>query len=871
MDRRESHLFSGLNEPQKVAVAHKDGPLLVLAGPGSGKTRVVTHRIAYLVEQGVSPRSIAALTFTNKAAEEMKERLAHLVPDARVWIGTFHSFCLRILRRYIDEAHLVPKFTIYDTDASKRLIDGLIDRRTLPTGVDTGKILAAISWAKNGLVLPADYRAGEGSQLGKLVEEIYPKYQQALHRANAVDFDDLLVRVALLLKNHEDVRARLDERFRYILVDEYQDTNLVQYAIARALSRDWPNLAVTGDPDQSIYGWRGANIRNILEFEKDFNHVNVVRLEETYRSTGAILAVASALIKHNKYRKEKELFTQNQDGQKPRLLSCYNQQEEAELIAEEIASEIASSAHSPGDYAIFFRMNALSRNLERALRQKGVPFALVRGLEFFSRKEIKDLLAYFQLIYNPDDTVSFERVVNLPVRGIGKVTVDRIKVFSDTYGISRFAAAKRAAEIPDLSVRTRGAVLQFTAMIERLAAAVPGADMEVLLTLLLQETRYLEMFDSNTEEDKQRVANVQELLSEVREFDEIFDAEESAAASADIPFWDEEDQMSDRLGRFLEQTALISDVDAYDKSDRVSLMTLHAAKGLEFPIVYIVAVEGNILPHERSLRDKKQMEEERRLFFVGLTRAKEFLRISRAEYREFRGSYAPTILSPFLYEIPPELLDIRSADSVFEELRRSESRSPAPESGGHLSDYLASTADDTVDGVADDDEGIDPSEGPLASGVVPFGHPFPRGRRRKDARMIRSTEDGLTIETNEYCEQIPEESEEMVFDDDGNLVPLSHHKPERKKSTVVPLLRTGIDLEREKSTERPSGWQQGGVGRNPQPGMLLRHPDYGVGFIRNVFGPSSSRIANIEFLSGAGMVDLPLDDPQIDIFWGKKS
>ncbi len=857
----QQRLFHGLNAPQQEAVTHIDGPLLVLAGPGSGKTRVVTHRIAYLIEQGIPPYNIAALTFTNKAADEMRERLALLAPGARVWIGTFHSFCLWILHRYTNEAHLAPNFTIYDTDASKRLIEGLTDRRALPSGCDVGKILATISWAKNAMVLPENYRPNEGSQLGKLVGEIYPKYQQALYKANAVDFDDLLVRTALLLKNHEEIRARLDERFKYMLVDEYQDTNLVQYAIARALSRDYPNLAVTGDPDQSIYGWRGANIRNILEFEKDFQQVKVVRLEENYRSCGAILAVASALIKKNKQRKEKELFTQNRQGRKPRILSCYNQQEEAEVIAAEIAEEIASSNRTPGDYAIFFRMNALSRNLERALRQKGVPFALVRGLEFFNRKEIKDLLAYFQLIYNNDDTVSFERVINLPARGIGKTTLSRLKLFSENRGLSLFAAAKHANEIPNLSARTRGALLHFTEMIDRLAAAASESDMEVLLSLLLQETKYLAMFDSNSEEDKQRLANVQELLSDVREFDAMFDEEESEAAAAEIPFWDEENPMTDRLGRFLEQTALTSDVDALDKSDRVSLMTLHAAKGLEFPVVYIVAVEENILPHERSKYDEKQKEEERRLLFVGITRAKEILRISRTEYREFRGSYMPTILSSFLPEIPPELVEICTAGSVLAELRRNSfSASYAGRESGLLSDYL----NESEPIPEEDSEEIGVS--PLRTAEKPAG----RKRTARAPRILRTTEEGLTFEADEYCEQAPEESAEMVFDDEGNLVPAPRRKSKKTKTVLSPQIKIGADLVRDQPHAKSSGWQKTGKGIEPRPGELLRHPDYGVGFVQNVFGPSFARVANVKFLTGAGTVDIPLDDPDIDIHPGKK-
>ncbi len=877
---RPPRLTDGLNGPQREAVAHVDGPLLVLAGPGSGKTRVVTHRIAHLIEEGIPPYSIAALTFTNKAAEEMGDRLSLLVPNTRVWIGTFHSFCLWILHRWTEEAHLPPNFTIYDTEASRRLIEGIVDRRSLPSGCDVPKILAAISWAKNALVLPDAYRANETSAVGKVVEEVYPKYQAALFRAGAVDFDDLLLRTALLLKNHEEVRARLDSRFRYILVDEYQDTNLVQYAIVRALSRDFPNLAVTGDPDQSIYGWRGANIRNILEFEKDFQQVKVIRLEENYRSTGAILAVASELIKHNKQRKEKDLFTLGDRGEKPRILSCYNQQEEAEVIAAEIASEIAAGRRSPGDYAIFFRMNALSRNLERALRQKGVPFLLVRGLEFFSRKEVKDILAYFQLIYNNDDTVSFERIVNLPPRGIGKTTLERIRSFAETRGFSLFAAAKRVAEIEGISARTRSAVIRFTEMIDRLAAMAAGSDMEILLSLLLQETRYMTMFDSNGEEDKQRLANVQELLSDVREFDKMFDEEESQAAADDVPFWDDKTQTSDRLGRFLEQSALTSDVDALDKSDRVSLMTLHAAKGLEFPVVYIVAVEENILPHERSKSEKKQLEEERRLLFVGITRAKEVLRISRAEYREFRGSYMPTILSTFLHEITaaPDLVDVTEADTVFQGIREANGDWPREKKTGLLSDYLASSGDE---------ESPDPTDEfvPLPRGAVSAG----RKRVSRKPKILRTTEEGLTLEVDEYCDQPPEETNEMVFDGEGNLVPARRSKPARPKTASPTSIRTGADLAKSHSHTAPPGWKRvsgsnepaSGEGappedesrlpRNrpprlatePKPGDLLRHPDYGVGVVQDVFGPSFARVANVKFFTNIGAIDVPLDEENI--------
>lgn len=876
----ESKLLDGLNAAQREAVEFKDGPLLVLAGPGSGKTRVVTHRIARLLESGVWGRNIAALTFTNKAAEEMKNRLEVLSPGNRVWIGTFHRFCSWILRIYIDYVGLEPNWTIYDTDESRQLIDGLVDKRELPSGCDSGKILSAISWAKNGLVLPEDYCAREGHLLGKMVEKVYPEYQKALRRANAVDFDDLLIHVALLLKNNEEIRGQLDDRFRYVLVDEYQDTNLVQYAIARALSIDYPNLAVTGDPDQSIYGWRGANIRNILEFEKDFDNVKVIRLEENYRSCGNILAVASALIKHNKQRKDKELFTQNQDGKKPRVLRCFNHQEEADFIADEIASEIDAGVHSPKDYAIFFRMNALSRNLEHSLRRRGVPFQLVRGLEFFNRKEIKDVLAYLQLIYNPSDTVSFLRVVNLPVRGIGKVTVARLRENAQRRGISMLEAAKNVREISGVSAKTVKSIERFAAMIEKLADLAATSDLEILLSVLLEETQYLAgLARSETEEDKQRLANVQELLSEMREFDRRFDEEQSEAALRPATLLEDDFYASDRLGRFLEQAALVSDVDAYDESDRVSLMTLHAAKGLEFPVVYLIALEDNIIPHERSSYDKAQLEEERRLLFVGITRAKEEVRMSRTEFREYRGTYSSSILSRFLFELPNDRIEICDAREKGAEFR---SNGESPSADGQrsgdgesfLSDYLDQISDES-----EDDEAVTfDSDGSAPKKV--------RGKKRgkREKRLLRKDDDeGITVETDEYCDVPPEADSEMIFDEDGDLIPASDRK--RSMSAGKPggvrisTLRTAADLASEtkrsaakkpadpstvpdKSTAAPSN-------DPPAVGTLLRHPDYGVGIIKGIFGPPSGRIVHVEFLSGVGTVDIPLADPNVKIIMGK--
>jgi len=623
-----------------------EGPLLVLAGPGSGKTRVVTHRIAALLHQGIGPAQIAALTFTNKAAEEMKKRLALLAPERNVWIGTFHKFCASLLRRYIDLAGLSDNFTIYDTDESHALLKNLAKKHPLPAGITPQRVAGSISWAKNNFVLPDEFEARRGSLLSSAVQDFYPRYQEELRRANAVDFDDLLLHVAVLLKENPEVRKILDNRFRYILVDEYQDTNTVQYVIARALSVDHRNLSVTGDPDQSIYGWRGANLHNILEFEKDFPDTAIIRLEQNYRSTPQIVAVADSLIVHNIHRKEKALMTDNPPGVPVRLLRCDDQKEEAESIAEEIERELKSGNRKPSDYAICYRMNALSRNFEHALRSRKIPFQLVRGLEFFNRKEVKDVLAYLRVIFNPADTVSLARIINEPARGIGKTTMQKLSDRAGELGVPTMDVTRDIAGYPGIAAKTKKAVAQFVQMIDRLselsAQEYPVAS---LIESVLRESGYRQQFvHSDSEEDQDRLANIEELLTVAHEFDE-----RAAPADGRDGF-----SSPSSLEEFLEQAALVSDVDALDQDvDRVSLMTMHAAKGLEFPVVYIVAIEENILPHERSQHEQMQLEEERRLFFVGITRAEEELRLSRVQRRDFRGSFSMTAISSrFLFELP---------------------------------------------------------------------------------------------------------------------------------------------------------------------------------------------------------------------------
>jgi DNA helicase II / ATP-dependent DNA helicase PcrA len=644
-DSSAADVFESLTAAQLAAVTHVDGPLLILAGPGSGKTRVVTHRIAHLLQQGIQGKNILALTFTNKAADEMKARLARLVPLPTVWMGTFHRFCARLLRMYGQLVGLSENYSIYDVEDSRRMLaEAIIDEGIDLTHTTPEAVSHAISWAKNNLMGPDEYVPKRGHHLGGIVQRVYPAYQRRLLQANAVDFDDLLLHVARLLKENPDVRERLDERHRYILVDEYQDTNLAQYAIVRALSIDHPNLAVTGDPDQSIYGWRGANLSNILEFEKDFPSVKVVRLEQNYRSTKAILRVADELIRHNVRRKEKRLFTENPEGSAVRLVAYPTQRDEADEIAARIAGEIRRNGRRPRDFAIFYRTNALSRQLEHALREHVVPYQIVNGLEFYQRKEIKDILAYLHLLNNPRSDVALLRIINTPVRGIGKATVDRLRDHARMKGLPLLEAARQAGVVEGLSKKSAVAVAKFVSMFDRIGEAVHGP-IEEIVGLVLSETGYREVLEnSESEEEQDRLANIEELLTAAREFD-VKHPEANA------------------LEQFLEETSLVADTDAWEtETDRVTLMTLHAAKGLEFPCVFIVACEQGLLPHDRSLYDDEKLEEERRLLFVGITRAREDLQLCYAQYRAFRGQACPTVPSSFLMELPRN--EMALSDSV---------------------------------------------------------------------------------------------------------------------------------------------------------------------------------------------------------------
>jgi DNA helicase-2/ATP-dependent DNA helicase PcrA len=648
-----NHLLEGLTDAQREAVVHVEGPLLILAGPGSGKTRVITHRVAWLLSRGIPGDQILALTFTNKAADEMRTRVERLASDESVWLGTFHRFCARLLRKYAPFAGLQENYTIYDVEDSTRALRRVLARLGIdPSQFNPERVAKAISWAKNNLISPAQYQPRSGHSLGAVVNEVYPAYQAQLARSNAADFDDLLMHVTTVLRENPEVRRSLDQRYRFVLVDEYQDTNLAQYAIARALSIDYPNLAVTGDPDQSIYGWRGANLNNILEFEKDFPAVRVVRLERNYRSTKRILRVAAELIAHNVRRKEKNLYTENGHGRPVRLVSYRTHKDEASGIAGRIAAEIGSGRFRPRDFAVFFRVNALSRALEFALREAGVPYQLVSGLEFFQRREIKDVLAYLQLLANPRDEVALLRVINTPPRGIGKTTIGRLADHATRHGLGLLEAARGARQIESLSRRSAGLLEKFVRLFDRLAA-VAGSPVEEILGHVLSETGYQkQLSESKSEEDQQRLANIEELLTVAREFDERHPGQGD-------------------LEGFLEETSLVNETDDWEvETDRVTLMTLHASKGLEFPVVYLVAVEEGLLPHERSRQDEEQLEEERRLMFVGITRAQQELQLSRAEYRDFRGQRKMAVPSHFLMNLPREEMELESVG--FDEYRVAE-------------------------------------------------------------------------------------------------------------------------------------------------------------------------------------------------------
>jgi len=628
--------IDALNDAQRRAASHVDGPLLVLAGPGSGKTRVVTHRIANLVGVGIPPQSIVALSFTNKAAEEMRRRVTGLCGRQPIEMGTFHGFAARLLRRHARLVGLTADYSILDPDDAGAVLKRAARSLGLSlTHTPLDRLAGIISRAKNDLLTPESFSPRWGNPAEETARRLWPVYQKLLLENDAVDFDDLLVHVATLLADNPELRSQLDARHRWILVDEYQDTNAVQYAIVRALSIDHPNLAVTGDPDQAIYGWRGASIRNILEFERDYPAATVVALEQNYRSTGNILGTADRLIAHNTRRKPKRLFTASGPGSPVRIVIDDDGQTEAARIADAIAVAVASGRRRFRDHVILFRTNALSRSLEVALRRAAVPYQLVRGVEFFKRREIRDVLAWLRLLRNPRDEEALLRALQAPPRGLGKQSIERLQGWAAERGVLLIDALRAADDVGLSSRRARAAASGFARIFDECRAPMPGV--APLLERLLDRAglrQWLDDGDDSSETD--RVANVEELLTAARQFD--------AEAKADVD--------ADPLSAFLDSTALVSDVDAWDtEGDRVALMTLHAAKGLEFPVVYLMALEDGIVPHERSMEDRDRLEEERRLLFVGITRGIEEVHASCVRLRDYRGGRRLAVPSAFLTEM----------------------------------------------------------------------------------------------------------------------------------------------------------------------------------------------------------------------------
>ena len=649
-------IFDTLNDRQCEAVKHTEGPLLITAGAGSGKTKVLTCRIAHLLELGVAPYRILAITFTNKAAKEMKERVTNLVGAQAdsIWLSTFHSFCAKLLRFEVDGFHgYTRNFTIYDSsdqlvlvkDCLKKL--NLDDKQFMPRSV-----LGTISSAKNVLMDAKAFAAKASDFYEQKVADVYALYQEKLRENNAVDFDDLLFLAVRLLQEKEEVREKYQSRFQYILVDEYQDTNHAQYALTKILAARWRNICVVGDADQSIYAWRGADIRNIIDFTRDYPDAASIKLEQNYRSTKTILHAANAVIDNNESRPKKTLWTENPAGNKIIHYQAQTEHDEADYIAGVIYNRHEISHEPYGDMAILFRTNAQSRVLEEKLMRYAIPYTMVGGTKFYDRKEIKDVLAYLRLLYNPEDSLSLTRIINVPKRNIGATTMEHVAAYAEEQGISLFEALSSTDEIP-VTKRAKASLENFAAMIFDLLNDIEGKDVLSLIETVIKQTGYGDMLDKEAEHDPQgesRKENVGEFLSVAKDY--------------------MDSNPDGNLQDFLENVALVSDVDDFESSDsKVTLMTLHAAKGLEFPVVFLTGLDEGLFPHSRTLLDPSQVEEERRLAYVGITRAERQLYVTNATTRTMYGRISAYMPSRFLAEIPPQLMEDYHRKSVMPQSR----------------------------------------------------------------------------------------------------------------------------------------------------------------------------------------------------------
>ena len=636
-------LLDGLNREQQQAVQHTEGPLLILAGAGSGKTKVLTVRIAYLLAQGVNPYEILAITFTNKAAKEMKSRVEGLVGDVanRIWLSTFHSFCAKFLRFELDNfLGYNSNFTIYDTSDSQVVIKAALKALNLDDKYyPVGAMISAISDAKNKLMFASDYRKQARDFYQQKVADVYEYYERELRKNNALDFDDLLLVAVKLLQSNAAVLDKYSKRFKYVMIDEYQDTNHAQYLLAYLLSSHWKNIAVVGDADQSIYAWRGADIQNILDFEKDYPNCTSIKLEQNYRSTKIILDAANAVIDNNEGRPEKNLWTDKVEGAKIQHFTAQSEHEEAAFIGDTIVKKHDIHGVPYGDMAILYRTNAQSRVLEEALIKRALPYTMVGGTKFYDRKEIKDVLAYLRVLYNPFDDLSLLRIINVPKRSIGATTVSKLQDYARENGTSLFMTLTQLHLVDTIKGKTKEKLEEFGILIFTLVAEMDDKSVLDILEAILDRTGYLAQLEESTDpQDQARAENIGELLSVAKDFQDT------------NPMGTVED--------FLEQVALVNDVDSFEQEEsKVTLMTLHAAKGLEFPIVFLGGLEEGLFPHSRTLMNPEEIEEERRLAYVGITRAEKELYISNATTRTVFGRTSSYLPSRFIDEIPAELVD----------------------------------------------------------------------------------------------------------------------------------------------------------------------------------------------------------------------
>lgn len=650
-------LLDGLNREQAQAVQHTEGPLLILAGAGSGKTKVLTVRIAYLLSQGVNPYEILAITFTNKAAKEMKSRVESLVGDVanRIWLSTFHSFCAKFLRFELDNfLGYNSNFTIYDTSDSQAVIKAALKALNLDDKYyPVGAMIGAISDAKNKLLFASDFRKQAKDFYQQKVADVYEYYERELRKNNALDFDDLLLVAVKLLQTNAAVLDKYSKRFRYVMIDEYQDTNHAQYLLASLLSSHWKNIAVVGDADQSIYAWRGADIQNILDFEKDYPNCTSIKLEQNYRSTKIILDAANAVIDNNEGRPEKNLWTDKTEGAKIQHFTAQSEHEEAAFIGDTIVKKHDIHGVPYGDMAILYRTNAQSRVLEEGLIKRALPYTMVGGTKFYDRKEIKDVLAYLRVLYNPFDDLSLLRIINVPKRSIGATTVSKLQDYARTNGTSLFMTLTQLHLVDSIKGKTKEKLEEFGILIFTLVAEMDDTSVLDILEAILDRTGYLAQLEESTDpQDQARAENIGELLSVAKDFQDT------------NPTGTVED--------FLEQVALVNDVDSFEQEEsKVTLMTLHAAKGLEFPIVFLCGLEEGLFPHSRTLMNPEEIEEERRLAYVGITRAEKELFISNATTRTVFGRTSAYLPSRFIDEIPSELIDgLRAKRKVPDDIKR---------------------------------------------------------------------------------------------------------------------------------------------------------------------------------------------------------